>query len=100
MIKALKSAGYGYAFPIVRGKDISKVWDLRKAGLGILSNMKGDSKPVAVIEDTAVNVEQLPEYTDDIEKMLAGHNKDSVFYAHIGTGELHIRPILNLKDPG
>ena len=61
--------------------------------------MKGDAKPVALIEDTAINVEQLPEYIEEIEKMLARHGKDSVFHAHIGTGELHIRPILNLKDP-
>jgi len=99
MIKALKAAGYGYSFPIVKGKDISKVWELRKAGLGILANMKGDSKPVAVIEDTAINVEQMPEYILDIEKMLTAYGKDSVFYGHIGSGELHIRPVLNLKDP-
>jgi FAD/FMN-containing dehydrogenase/Fe-S oxidoreductase len=97
MIKALKSAGFGYAYPIIKGKDISKVWELRKAGLGVLTNMKGDPKPVAVIEDTAINVEQLPEYMEDIEKMLAGYGKDAVFHAHIGSGELHIRPILNLK---
>ena len=68
----MKEAGYGYAFPIVKGKDISKVWELRKAGLGVLANMKGDPKPVSLIEDTAVNVEQMPDYIDDIEKMLAG----------------------------
>jgi FAD/FMN-containing dehydrogenase/Fe-S oxidoreductase len=100
MIKDLKAAGYGYSYPIVKGKDISKVWDLRKAGLGVLTNMIGDSKPVSLIEDTAINVEQLPDYIDDIEKMLAGNGKEAVFHAHIGTGELHIRPILNLKDPG
>ncbi|MCX6325886.1 MAG: FAD-binding protein [Bacteroidia bacterium] len=99
MINDLRSEGYGYSYPIVKGKDISKVWDLRKAGLGVLANMKGDSKPVALIEDTAINVEHLPDYIDDIEKMLAGYGKDSVFHAHIGTGELHIRPILNLKYP-
>lgn len=99
MIAEMKAAGYGYAYPVVRGKDISKVWNLRKAGLGVLSNMKGDSKPVTLMEDTAVNVEALPEYMEDIEKMLTGFNKDAVFHAHIGTGELHIRPVLNLKDP-
>jgi len=99
MIKELKLAGYGYSYPIVKGKDISKVWELRKAGLGVLANMKGDPKPVAVIEDTAINVEQLPEYIDEIEKMLAGYGKDAVFHAHIGTGELHLRPILDLKVP-
>ncbi len=98
MIDALKTAGYGYSFPIVRGKDISKVWDLRKAGLGVLANMKGDPKPVTLIEDTAVSVEALPEYIDEIEAILARYGKSSVYHAHIGSGELHIRPILNLKD--
>jgi FAD/FMN-containing dehydrogenase/Fe-S oxidoreductase len=100
MIIELKAEGLGYSYPIIRGKDISKVWELRKAGLGILANMRGDAKPVALIEDTAVNVEQFTEYISDIEKMLSSHGKEAVFHAHIGTGELHLRPILNLKDPG
>src|SRR5665811_352898 len=98
MIQALKSAGYGYSYPIVKGKDISKVWELRKAGLGVLANMKGDPKPVTLMEDTAISVELLPDYMDEIEILLAKYGKDAVFHAHIGTGELHIRPILNLKD--
>ncbi|MGE5421497.1 MAG: FAD-binding and (Fe-S)-binding domain-containing protein, partial [Chloroflexota bacterium] len=98
MISEMKAAGYGYAYPVVKGKDISKVWDLRKAGLGVLSNMKGDGKPVTLMEDTAINVEVLPEYMEEIEDMLASHGKEAVFHAHIGTGELHIRPVLNLKD--
>jgi FAD/FMN-containing dehydrogenase/Fe-S oxidoreductase len=98
LIEALKTAGFGYAYPVVKGKDISKVWDLRKAGLGILANMIGDPKPVTLMEDTAINVEVLPEYMDEIEVLLAKYGKDAVFHAHIGTGELHIRPILNLKD--
>jgi FAD/FMN-containing dehydrogenase/Fe-S oxidoreductase len=99
MIEALRSAGYGYSYPIVKGKDISRVWELRKAGLGVLSNMKGDPKPVTLIEDTAIGVEVLPGYMEEIEQLLARHGKDAVFHAHIGSGELHIRPILNLKDP-
>jgi FAD/FMN-containing dehydrogenase/Fe-S oxidoreductase len=99
LINDLKSAGYGYAFPVVTGNNITKVWDLRKAGLGVLANMKGDSKPVSLIEDTAINVEQMPEYIADFEKMLSAYGKESVYHAHIGTGELHIRPVLNLKDP-
>jgi len=98
MIAEMKASGYGYAYPVIIGKDILKVWDLRKAGLGVLSNMKGDGKPVTLMEDTAINVELLPEYMEDIEKMLASHGKEAVFHAHIGTGELHIRPVLNLKD--
>lgn len=99
MINELKSSGYGYSFPIVKGSDILKVWDLRKAGLGVLTNMKGDPKPVSLIEDTAINVGQMPDYIADFEKMLANYGKEVVYHAHIGTGELHIRPILNLKDP-
>lgn len=99
MVNELKSAGYGYAFPVVKGKEIVRVWDLRKAGLGVLTNMRGDPKPVSLIEDTAINVRQMPEYIADFEKMLSSYGKEVVYHAHIGTGELHIRPILNLKDP-
>jgi FAD/FMN-containing dehydrogenase/Fe-S oxidoreductase len=100
LITDMKGAGFGYAWPVITGKNISKVWDLRKAGLGVLMNMKGDPKPVALIEDTAVNPDQLPDYMEDIEKMLSGYGKEAVYHAHIGSGELHLRPILNLKDPG
>jgi len=99
MIDALRKAGYGYSYPVVRGPDMARVWELRKAGLGVLGNMKGDSKTVSLVEDTAVRVEDLPAYMDDFAKLLAAYGKDSVYHAHIGTGELHIRPVLNLKDP-
>jgi FAD/FMN-containing dehydrogenase/Fe-S oxidoreductase len=99
MIDDLKRNGFGYSFPVIKGKEISKVWELRKAGLGVLSNMKGDAKPVTLIEDTAVNVAVLPEYMEELENMLRSYGKDAVYHAHIGTGELHIRPVLNLKDP-
>ena len=94
----MKSLGHGYHFPIIKNKDIQKVWNLRKAGLGILNNMVGDAKPVPVIEDTAVNPELLPEYIEEFDKVLEKYNKSCVYYAHIATGELHLRPILNLKD--
>jgi FAD/FMN-containing dehydrogenase/Fe-S oxidoreductase len=98
LINALRSVGYGYSYPVIKGQDISKVWELRKAGLGVLTKMKGDAKPVSLIEDTAVRVEDLPDYIDEFEKMLSSYGKDVVYHAHIGTGELHIRPVLNLKD--
>ncbi|HOK25003.1 MAG TPA: FAD-linked oxidase C-terminal domain-containing protein [Bacteroidales bacterium] len=100
MIEDMKNSGFGYHFPVIQGKDISKVWDLRKAGLGVLSNLKGDAKPVSLIEDSALNVETLPAYMEEFEKMLKKYGKECVYHAHIGTGELHTRPILNLKDPG
>ncbi len=97
--KDMRKAGYGYHFPVVFGDDISRVWDLRNAGLGVLSNMKGDAKPVPLCEDTAVAVKELPSYMQEFRNILIKHGKECVYYAHIGSGELHIRPILNLKDP-
>ncbi|MGD0710506.1 MAG: FAD-linked oxidase C-terminal domain-containing protein [Bacteroidales bacterium] len=99
MESEMKAAGYGFHFPVVSGSDMKKVWDLRKAGLGILSNYPGDSKPVSLIEDTAVNPKLLPDYVKDLDAMLACHKLSTVYYAHISTGELHIKPALNLKDP-
>jgi len=94
----MHSHNYGYHFPRVYGKDINRVWALRKAGLGLLSGMPGDAKPVSVIEDTAVAPYRLPAYMADFKKMLARYSLDCVYHAHISTGELHLRPILNLKD--
>lgn len=99
MESEMLAAGFGFHFPVVKGKDMNKVWDLRKAGLGILNNMVGDAKPVPVIEDTAVHPSLLPQYIAEIDAMLASYGKACVYYAHIATGELHLRPILNLKDP-
>jgi FAD/FMN-containing dehydrogenase/Fe-S oxidoreductase len=99
LIAHMKKAGFGYHFPIIYGDDIKKVWALRKAGLGLLSNIPGDKKPVAVIEDTAVNPAVLPAYMADFRKMLKRLGLECVFYAHIATGELHLRPVLDLKDP-
>jgi Fe-S oxidoreductase/FAD/FMN-containing dehydrogenase len=96
----MRAAGLGYAYPVVWGSDVKRVWDLRKAGLGILSNMPGDAKPISLIEDCAVAVDKLGDFVTDIEEMLASYGKESVYHAHIGTGELHIRPLMDLKDPG
>ncbi len=95
----MRAAGYGYHFPSIWGDDINKVWALRKAGLGVLSNIEGDAKPVSLVEDTAVNVEKLPDYMEEFAAIMTSHNLDCVYHAHIGSGELHLRPVLNLKDP-
>jgi FAD/FMN-containing dehydrogenase/Fe-S oxidoreductase len=97
--REMRSAGFGYAFPVITGNDINKVWALRKAGLGVLSNMPGDAKPVPVIEDTAVKPKLLPDYIEEFDALLQKHSLSCVYYAHIATGELHLRPVLNLKDP-
>ena len=93
----MRAAGLGYHFPILFGEDTKKIWTLRKAGLGLLSNLPGDAKAVAVIEDTAVDVNDLPEFIIDFNKILAQHGMSSVHYAHAGSGEIHLRPIINLK---
>ncbi|MEI7499440.1 MAG: FAD-linked oxidase C-terminal domain-containing protein [Bacteroidota bacterium] len=95
----MRSAGLGYHYPIVFPPDVKKVWELRKAGLGVLSNYPGDRKPVPVTEDTAVSPALLPEYIGEFNKMLARLGLDCVYHAHVGSGELHLRPVLNLKDP-
>jgi FAD/FMN-containing dehydrogenase/Fe-S oxidoreductase len=97
LIADLKSKGLGYSYPIVGGDNIKKVWNLRKAGLGLLSNVRGDEKPVPVIEDTAVDVHDLPAYIAEMNEILKKHGLYSVHYAHAGSGELHLRPIIDLK---
>lgn len=93
----MRAAGLGYHFPLLFGDDTKKIWTLRKAGLGLLSNLPGDDKAVPVIEDTAVDVNDLPAYIRDFNKILEKHNLFSVHYAHAGSGEIHLRPIINLK---
>ncbi len=100
LIADLKTRGLGYSYPVVGGDNIRKVWNLRKAGLGLLSNVPGDEKPVPVIEDTAVDVQDLPEYIAEFNEVLKKHGLYSVHYAHAGSGELHLRPIINLKTSG
>jgi FAD/FMN-containing dehydrogenase/Fe-S oxidoreductase len=99
MEKQMRTLELGYHFPVVTGSDIAKVWALRKAGLGVLSNIPGDGRPVSVIEDTSVSVERLEDYISEFNKLLEGYRLTCVYHAHISVGELHLRPILNLKDP-
>jgi FAD/FMN-containing dehydrogenase/Fe-S oxidoreductase len=93
----MRAANLGYYFPLLFGADSKKIWSLRKAGLGLLSNLPGDEKAVPVIEDTAVDVEDLPAYIREFNEILQKHGLYSVHYAHAGSGELHLRPIINLK---
>ncbi len=93
----MRAVGLGYHFPVLFGTDTKKIWSLRKAGLGLLGNLPGDEKAVPVIEDTAVDVEDLPNYIRDFNEILVKHNLHAVHYAHAGSGEIHLRPIINLK---
>lgn len=94
----LKENAWGYAHTRIWGSDIDKVWKLRKAGLGVLMGMPGDSKPATFVEDTAVPPEKLPEYIADFRALMKKHGTHCCYYAHASVGELHMRPILNLKE--
>ena len=96
--KQLKASQLGYAYTLVEGDDCNKVWDLRKAGLGLLANIPGDAKAVACIEDTAVDLADLPLYIEAFTSLMKSYHQKAVYYAHAGAGELHLRPILNLKS--
>lgn len=97
LIEELKQKKLGYAFPIIPPEKTKQVWQLRSAGLGLLANIPGDKKAVACIEDTAVALEDLPEYIAEFSEMMDDFGQKSVYYAHAGAGEIHLRPILNLK---
>ena len=93
----LKSTGLSYASATLKDENINKANELRKAGLGLLGNMIGDRKAVACIEDTAVALEDLNDFIADFSKIMDTYQQKAVYYAHAGAGELHLRPILNLK---
>ncbi len=97
LIQTIGETGNSYAHPVLYGADISKAIELRKAGLGLLGNMVGDRKAVACIEDTAVTLDDLKDYIDEFTAIMEGHEQQAVYYAHAGAGELHLRPILDLK---
>ena len=73
------------------------VWDVRKAGLNIMMSMKGDGKPVSFVEDCAVRLEDLAEYTRRLDAVFARHGTRGTWYAHASVGTLHVRPIIDLK---
>ncbi len=95
----MRETGFGYHYPVICGDDITRVWNLRKAGLGVLAGMRGDTKSVSLIEDTSVTVKVLPEYISEVQSVLDKYGKEVVYHAHVGSGELHMRPLLNLRDP-
>ena len=97
--KTLKSAGFGYAFVrCFTAEAKSRVWETRKAGLGLLMGMKGDAKPVGFVEDAAVPIAHLPEYVRRFDEIVTAHDTTAAYYAHASVGLLHNRPIVNLKS--
>jgi len=97
--RALAAAGTGH--PFVRAADAAaqdNIWRVRKAGQGLLQGVKGDSKPITFVEDTAVSPERLAAFIRRFRTILEGHRVRAAFYAHASVGCLHVRPLINLKN--
>lgn len=97
LIKDLMGTGLSYAYPKLLSENIDKAAQLRSAGLGLLGNIIGDKKSAACIEDTAVALPDLANYINEFTALMKSYNQNAIYYAHAGAGELHLRPILNLK---
>jgi FAD/FMN-containing dehydrogenase/Fe-S oxidoreductase len=97
--RELRAAGLGHAYPRLFGSDGDKVWELRRAGQGLVNNLPGEARPREIVEDTAVAVEDLPAYIAEFDRLLAERYEiDCVHYAHAGAGELHLRPLFDLRS--
>lgn len=95
--EALHQKGLGYAYTVITEEDkMNRVWELRKAGLGLLMGLGEDTRSPSFCEDTAVRVEDLPDYVEEFESILSRHDTSCVFYAHASVGELHLRPVLDI----
>jgi Fe-S oxidoreductase len=100
MEAALKreKTGYAYVREFNAARQLS-IWKLRKAGLGLLLGMKGERKPIAFVEDCAVEPARLPEFFVRFREIIHKYNTTAGYYGHASVGCLHIRPLINTKDP-
>lgn len=88
----------GYAITrLTAPVEMAKVWNMRKAGLGLMMNIEGDAKPLPFVEDTAVSPEKLPEYVKRFDEIVRANGTEAGYYGHASVGCLHIRPVVNLK---
>lgn len=90
----------GSVVSMVEGAEQTALWNVRKAGLNIMMSMKGDGKPVSFIEDCAVPLEHLAEYTAKLTEVFHKHGTEGTWYAHASVGTLHVRPILDMRRDG
>ncbi|OGK78000.1 MAG: hypothetical protein A2X53_22780 [Candidatus Rokubacteria bacterium GWA2_70_23] len=98
-LEARRTQGrFGYASHIAQDPaEQQSIWKLRKAGLGLLLGTRGDSKPIAFIEDTAVDPKHLAEFIPRFRAIMARHGAEGAYYGHCSVGCIHIRPLINLK---
>lgn len=96
----MQRGGMGYAMPRLQSAaDQAKVWNVRKAGLGLMMNVPGDAKPLAFVEDTAVSPEKLPQFVKRFDEIVRAHGTEAGYYGHASVGCLHIRPLIDIKQP-
>ena len=99
LVADLQQQKLGYHWPVLFDPaEQAKVWEVRKNGLGLVLGIKGDRKPIPFIEDASIPIMNLPEYIDQILKFCKGRDVPVAMYAHASVGEIHVRPILNLKE--
>jgi FAD/FMN-containing dehydrogenase/Fe-S oxidoreductase len=96
-LRARQRIGYA-AYQAFDPAEQQSIWKLRKAGLGLLLGLKGDRKPIAFVEDTAVEPAKLPAFIARFREILGRHDAAAGYYGHCSVGCLHIRPLINLKD--
>ena len=100
LVAALKNQGLGRAWTLLGGDQLMDAWALRRAGLGLLMGMAGPAKAVTFIEDSAVPVKHLETFLRRVATVMAGHGVDCVYYGSVAKGLVHLRPILDLFNPG
>ena len=100
LAQIFKDAGHTQTAPIISEEQhIDRVWALRKAGLGLLMGLGSDQRSPSFCEDTAVRVQDLPDYVEAFQELLKKYDTNCVFYAHASVGELHLRPVIDIATP-
>ncbi|MBI3062096.1 MAG: FAD-binding protein [Deltaproteobacteria bacterium] len=98
-LRQARKIGYA-ATQAFKPEEVRAIWGVRKAGLGLLLGIKGDKKPIAFVEDTAVEPAKLPEFIKRFKEILGRHDARAGYYGHCSVGCMHIRPLINLKQEG
>ena len=99
LVQLMADHGFGGAVREITDSGLQdRIWAVRKAGLNIMMSMKGDGKPISFIEDCAVALDDLADYTERLTRIFAKHSTRGTWYAHASVGCLHVRPVLNMKD--